>query len=165
VTRIYRQRDAETAAAGEDKSKPQDSDEVSGNESTSDDESTAADGAPVASKKRNAVQVEAPSKGQPVPPRKQRKTAAVGEATAGQTHGSSVGGFAALFQAQLATLQPDTQTVLCCGSSCDGIISVSGCHSCSFCKRVQHAHCGVAIGEEGSGQMVNCKSADCVSLR
>jgi hypothetical protein len=94
-----------------------------------------------------------------------RETAAVGEATAGQTHGSSVGGFAALFQAQLATLQPDTQTVLCCGSSCDGIISVSGCHSCSFCKRVQHAHCGVAIGEEGSGQMVNCKSADCVSLR
>ena len=64
-----------------------------------------------------------------------------------------------LRQAQMETQK--NGTVDCPG--CPLRVSANGCHSCPRCTRVLHKFCGKPDpdAEEGYGQPVYCKTADC----
>jgi hypothetical protein len=69
----------------------------------------------------------------------------------------------ALFKKQLET--KIDKVITCPG--CDFTIGCDSSHKCSFCSRVLHRFCGIPFegSTEKHGQVVNCKTDDCVQLR
>ena len=69
----------------------------------------------------------------------------------------------ALFKKQLET--KIDKVITCPG--CDFTIGCDSSHKCSFCSRVLHRFCGMPFegSTEKHGQVVNCKTDDCVQLR
>lgn len=72
-------------------------------------------------------------------------------------------GLDALLKSQIASKVGDVVT--CPG--CSFTVSLEASHQCSFCSRVLHRFCGVALAgsEEGHGQVINCTTIDCMQLR